>query len=253
MLCMAFLTAGARAQIAANPVESSGVGEWTISVNGTYLEQNIAGQSVLSRRALLKSSWGMTPWLDLYVLGGAIQLQMDTGHDHIHGFEDKYRLAFGAGLHVSFSSPQLPFIFFAGAQGLRFVSYGHFTEGFWIEEQYYESRFEMRYDWREMKALAGLALPVGMFRLYGAVAQWGLWRLDRKKEYQVADEISNYVGTEEGEYRSGLETGVIAGLQLNFQGRYALTLETLIFDKNNFHIILGICQTGNQGWGAFWN
>jgi len=235
-------------QIACNPLEPSGKGEWTVSLNGTYLNQTVGQENALSRRILLKSGYGMTPWLDLYVLGGAVDLEMKTGQAGIQDYDDKYRPAFGAGAHVSLSSIESPVVLFGGAQFVRFVSRGSYIGQFQVDNDYFESRYSMRYDWREFKAQLGLAFSVMMFRFYGAYTQWGVQRLDRKKEYLIYQGSSTYVGMEEGEYRSGMHSGILAGMQINFPGQFALTLETLIFDKDSYHILAGISQTGNQGW-----
>ena len=243
-LFLLLFAGGAGAQIAGNPVASSGTKEWTVGLSSTYFYQTIGRELTTANRFLLKSGWGVFPWLDLYVMGGASNLKMDRRDDYtISDYSDKYRFAYGGGVNALVGDKlQLWF----GANAMRFKSRGNFTEPLLITGQTYIKRFEMNYDWREFKGYLGIAFNIGSFTFYGAGAGWYLWRIESKDEYRDGNGSVSYIGHDEGEYSSGLYTGAIVGIEMKLPQRYTITLEALLFNERNLQIMAGISQTGWQ-------
>lgn len=239
-----------RAQMAGSPVETRGKSEWTVSVVGAYLNQEQGSEQAVSRRALLKSTWGLTSWLDVYGLGGGVQLEMKTPRAGVSDYKGKYRLGYGAGFNLALlPASTTGFVgIWAGAQALRFISEGSFVESFLIEEEGFSRAFEMEYDWREFQGHLGMVFPFRFLRFYTAVVGWGVQRLDTKREYLVYGETRNFVGEVEGEYRSGVWAGGVVGLELVLPQRYAISVEYLLLNENDYQITVGICQTGVANW-----
>ncbi len=236
-------------QLSGNPTWSSGKGIWSMSAGGAYINQQVGSEIEISRRYILKSSWGITPWLDFYLMGGAVQLELQSQKDMVSDFRDKFRFACGFGFHMAHRLGSLGSVsLYSDIQALRFVSQGSFIDDFEIEGQMFLNHYKMKYDWREFRGQAGIVVPYGSFRFYVAGAVWYLWRLEKKREYREYGSEMSFLGEYEGEYLSDVWTGGIAGIELVLPKRYAITLECLFFNMNNYHIMIGICQTGRLGW-----
>ena len=125
----------------------------------------------------------------------------------------------------------------AGGQALRFSSKGSFTEQFRVETTSYMRDFDMTYDWREARFNVGLIIPTRSVRFYLAGAGWLVQRYDTKREF-----LTN------GELRSGLWTGGIAGIEFLLPNRFSITIEGLVFNDRNYQVTIGLCQTGRSTW-----
>jgi hypothetical protein len=248
-LCLGIgLAVSSRAQMIGNPINTRGSGEWTISANGSYTNQQL-GLDAVTKRLFIKSSWGITPWLDFYFLGGGVQLEMKSSLQNIADYKDKIRLGYGAGLNAAFKPSFLPIIsVFTGVQAIRFVSEGSFHEDFYFNNQVYQSIYQMQYDCREVKGYAGLVFPHRIFRFYAAGAVWYLQRMETKKEYWDTGDSSILLGQQDGEYGSGIWTGGIVGMDLLLPQNFAISIECLIFNMSNYQIMVGVCQTGGTRW-----
>ena len=246
-LCMG-LTLSARAQIFGNPIDTGGSGEWTISGNAVYSNQGL-GLDAITRRLFVKSNWGVAHWLDLYLLGGGVQLEMKSSVPNIADYKDKLRLAYGAGYKITIKPSFLPIFYLsAGGQVLRFVSQGAFTEDFYFNNQTYQSIYEMRYDWREVKAYAAWVLPIRNFRFYAGGTVWLLQRIEDKQEFWDTGDSKILLGEENGEYNSGIWTGALAGIDLLLPQNFAISIEFLAFNMSNYQIMVGVSQTGGSRW-----
>ena len=249
LLFSGMVVSSLHAQMAGNPVGVRGQGEWTISALGMYMNQNLGSETAVSRRIFMKSNWGLTPWLDFYLLGGAVQLEMKTGKEGVIDYKDKYRFAYGVGLNVSFKPAQnSSFWIWGGVHGIRFPSYGYFMEDIYIGAAAYVQKFDMKYDWREIGGNLGIVLPYHSFRFYAAGVGWFLQRFDTKREYLENGNSVSFLGKQKGEYRSGLWTGGVVGLEINLPQRYSFSVEALFFNESNYQIMIGICQTGGSAW-----
>jgi len=238
------------AQMAGNPVTVRGEGEWTMSVFGTYLNQQLgSGTTTVSRRVLLKSTWGVTPWLDVYLTGGGTQLEVKVSQEGIESYKDKYRFGFGAGFTLNLVTlPQSGIGFWLGGQVMRFPSQGSFMELFDIETETIYREFVMKYDCREFQGCIGVTVPFRSVRFYAAGVGWAIQRLEKKKEYLEYGDSRTFVGDSEGEYRSGLWTGATLGMEILLPHRYSIGVECLLFNQRNYQIMVGICQTGVTNW-----
>ena len=232
------------AQMAGNPVGVKGKGAWTISVAGNYMEQQLKSENALSRRLLLKSGWGLTPWLDVHGLVGGVQLEMRTSRAGFVNYKDKYRLAYGLGFNIMLSSPRLPVTFWGGGQAIRFLSEG----SFWEYGPIYDREYRMEYDWREFEGYAGVIIPIKVFRVYVAAVGWAVQRLDKKNEYLGYGGSQSWVGEVEGEYGSGIMTGGLLGIEWLLPQNYSISVEVRAFNRDDFQIMVGIGQTGGTGW-----
>ncbi len=242
MLCGAVAGTG-WAQMAGNPTGTTGARQWTINANGTYFYQGVGSEKVVSNRFLLKSNWGVTDWLDLYIQGGVANLESRVNSLNTTDYRDKYRFAYGGGFSTSYGPGKLKA--WASANVLRFRSQGNFIETLLIGSQTYDKRFEMGYDWREFRAFLGSSYSYRRFTFYLAAAGWYLWRLDTKDEYLESGSSSTYMGQVKDTYRSGLWSGLLAGIQMNLPQHYAINIEVLLFNETNVQIMAGISQTGS--------
>ena len=244
-----FLCVGmVHAQMIGNPVESTGSGEWTISASGTYMKQYIDMPTAM-KRLFLKSNWGITRWLDLYILGGGIQLELGSTRPEVEDYKDQFRVGYGVGYNITLKPKFLPiFSICIGAQAIRFVSNSYFSEDFFFNNQTYQSIFEMKYDWREVKMHAGLVFPHRMFRFYAAGAVWLVQRIEYKNEYWDTGDSRSFIGKEDGEFNSGFWTGGIVGVDILLPQNFAISVEGLFFNMYDFQIMIGVSQTGGSRW-----
>jgi hypothetical protein len=237
-------------QMAGNPIGSRGEGEWTVSAIGTYMDhRSLGSESAISKRFLLKSSWGLAPCMDVYCLAGGTQVTLKPRDARISDYEGKYRLGYGIGFNLTTSgrSPSA-MKWVAGCQALRFASEGSFNENIRVGANTYVREFAMTYDWREIRMNVGMIIPLRSIRIYLAGAGWLVQRLDTKREFLSHGDARSFVGEEEGELRTGLWTGGIGGIEFLLGNQYAITVEALVFNEENYQFMVGICQTGGSRW-----
>ena len=131
-----------------------------------------------------------------------------------------------------------------GGQVLRYSSQGSFFE----QSELFLKEFEMHYDAREFMGYGGIIIPFKNFRLYGAGIGWATQGLESKTEYLEFGEITSKIGQVDGEFRSGLWTGGVIGIEILLPQQYAISLEGLFFNEENYHIMIGVSQTGRSDW-----
>jgi hypothetical protein len=240
------------AQIAGNPVRTVDKREWTMGLSGNYLNQEMGPTTAVSRRILVKSAFGVDRWLSLYGLFGTVQLSMNRKLPGVHDYRDRFRFGYGAGLQVCFdlnpAAEKSPG-FWGGLQVLKFVSEGTFTTALQFQGSELIRRFDLKYDCGEMTLCGGLLFPIGKFTVYGGAAGWATSRTDTKKEYLVDNTGSKqYRGQAIGDFESGLWSGGILGVEYMLPQRVSVSIEAMAFNKNNYQIMVGICQTGSPEW-----
>jgi hypothetical protein len=240
------LTSGLFAQMTGNPAGTQGSGEWTVSLMGTYFTHQVGNETDISNRILLKSTWGILPWLDFYALVGVVQLEIQKTDMDVSDYKDKYRTGIGFGLNVSLlqESDIRPFSLWLGSQALRFKSHASFMQYF----DYQDRKYEMTYDWREYKGYGGLSMRIQQIRIYAAGIGWTMNRLESKKEYWSSAGQWEYKGKEKGEYGSDLWTGGALGVTFLLPKRYSIGLELLYFNEYNYQVMIGIYQSGREPW-----
>ncbi len=233
---LALQSGSALGQSAASPVMTPGTSEWTIAAIGGYFRQGIGGtETADSYRALLKSSWGVAPWMDLYVLGGVANLKIETTDNTVTPLEDKFKLCYGLGMNVSMKMPGFDKIgLWGGVQAIRWRPEGDFTEPDLIGSDLYLRRKSMKYDWRELKVFAGVAVPFGPVKFYAGGAGWWLQRKDSMTEYLENGSSRTLVQSVENDTQSGLWTGGIAGIELSLPENFALSIEVMAFNTSNW-------------------
>ncbi len=234
-----------QAQMVGNPVGVKGKGEWTISAAGTYMNQEIGNEIAVSKRILLKSSWGLASFLDVYGTIGAVQLDLKTPDVTFVDYEGKFRLGYGVGFSSAFTLlSQSKISFWVSGQVLRYFSEGSFLE----YEDIYSKEYKMNYDSREFMGSVGIVIPFRSFRIYGAGVGWATQRLESKNEYLEYAGIVRHVGQIDGELRSGLWSGGMVGIEFILPQQYTISLEGLFFNEENYHIMIGVSQTGRSSW-----
>ena len=250
MLSVVFLAATVSAQMSGNPIEGKGQGEWTVSVCGNYFHQQLDKQMAVSKRILAKSIWGVSPYLDVYGLGGIVQLDMRANETGIEDFQSKYKFGYGMGIRLQLQrvSSLNSIGIWMDIHALRFKSDGAFLNNLTQMGSNYYREFRMTYDWRELKGNLGITLPYRSFRVYIAGTGWLLQRLDKKKEYITYGDSESFVGEESGKYQTGLLKGATIGVEIYLPQQHALSIEGLFFSSKNYQIMVGICQTGAPGW-----
>jgi hypothetical protein len=184
----------------------------------------------------------LSNWLDFYFLGGVAQLEFKTTQPDIEDLKTTYKLAYGLGFQVLYEIPNESIGIWLGCQALRAPTSGSFKMYFDVLGEQYYRRFDMTYDWYELKGFAGLSIPYKKFRFYLAGAGWYLFRKDKKVEYLSTGNIET--GEIEGDYKTDVWTGGIFGIELKLPQNFALSVEALVFNEYNFHFMVGICQTG---------
>ena len=250
VMALALQTAPALGQSAASPVMTPGTSEWTVAAIGGYFRQGVGStETVDSYRALLKSSWGVTPWMDLYIMGGAANLRIETPNKAVTPLEDKFKACYGLGMNLSMQLSGLGKTgLWGGVQALRWQPEGDFTEPDLIGSDLFLRRKSMAYDWRELKVFAGIAIPVGSVKFYAGGAGWWLQRKDSMTEYLEQGEARSVIQVVENDTQSGLWTGGIAGVELRLPENFALSLEVLAFNTSNVQVFISLLQTGSTAW-----
>ena len=246
LVCISGAVLPLNAQMAGGPIGSGGEGEWTVSAFVNYMHQGIGQEGVTSRRGFVKSNWGLSSWIDAYILLGGVQVELNSNDPNIIDYKSEY--AFGAGLGftitIPFSRQRQGAAFWLGGSAMRFPSRGSFM----AVSELITREHAMEYDWREFQGQAGLIIPYRFIRLYAAGVIWAVQRLETKKEYVVYEDSQLYIGEVESEYRSGIWTGGIIGLELLFQRGHSVSIELLAFNEGNYQIMAAISQTGILKW-----
>jgi len=256
-LLLCFIGSGAHAQMAGSPAGSQGQGQWSISATGTFMNQQVGREIAHSQRWLLKSTYGIVPWLDFVATIGATDLRLDSRKKTIEkDYKDKHRFTFGLGLTLTLKkeTEYKPLGIFAGGHFLRFPSKGMFTETAASGLIFYD--YHMTYDCREYFIFGGLSYRIGHVRFYGCGAGWGISRLEKKVQYHYENrdaiqEDKVWDGEVNGEYQSPLWTGALAGVEVVFpKTGYFISLEGLFYNEKDHMIMVGIGQSGvlNEGW-----
>ena len=255
VLCLAGVSM-LQAQMVGTPVGSKGQGSWSLACTGSFMNQQVGNETAISQRWLVKSTYGVVPWMDFVATLGAANLELDTPHNNVQDFEGKPRFAFGAGLTftVKRETELQPVGIFGGAHFLRFPAEGSFQQIVSGQDVIYLRReYQMEHDWREYLLFGGVSYRLKRLRFYGCGVGWGVSRLEKKMEYHLND-ITNewdFIDEESGEYQSELWTGALAGIEFSFpKTGYMISLEGLFYNTENFILTVGIGQTGigESGW-----
>ena len=244
LLVIVLIAGQVDAQMAGNPIGLRGQGQWTISATGTYMRQHVGGGTAVSKRMFLKSNWGLTSWFDVYGILGGVQLAVESNKINIIDYHGETQFGFGAGFNISHPISSSGIRVWSGGQVLRFTSQGSFYEDMGIIRKEYA----MAYDWREFHVYAGIICPIQSVQFYIAGVGWALQRLDTKNEYAEFEDTRTYLGEEEGEYRSGLWTGAIIGVEFFLPRQYTIGVECILFNEENYQVMIGISQTGFDVW-----
>lgn len=249
-------------QTCGNPAGTAGKGQTTVGLSGAYQTIGEAKQKFQSYRVFFKAMQGLAPWLDVYGLVGGTRVKIDPAAQGIPSFQDRSRLAYGAGFNLLVNPSQSKR---TGAARGRAGSARQGSVGFWgganiiryPAEAVYDissatavaHEFRMKHDFREITGHAGILIPFGKLKLYVGGIGWAVQRLDKKSEYLlgISDEPI-HKGDAKATYQSGLWTGGMSGLQVDLPRNYALTLEVIAFNKDYYQITAGISQTGLRTW-----
>ena len=182
-------------------------------------------------------------------MGGAADLRIEPGNAALTSLKDDFRLAYGLGFNTALDLPFGPNLqFWGGAHAIRYKPQGRFSEELLVGNELYTQKIAMAYDWREIKAFAGVALPMGPARFYVGGAAWWLIRKETQTVTREAESSVAHLGTVEGEYRSGLWSGGVLGVELRLPEGFGLALEALFFNESNVQVYLSLMQTGTSGW-----
>jgi hypothetical protein len=250
ILFLVFKLTTAEAQMLGNPITVQGKGQWTMSLSGTYLNQQLETAKVFSKRILAQSRWGLTSNLDVFGTLGYAQLKMNAGKPGIADYSDKFRFAYGLGFHfMTHPFRENGIGFWASAHAFTFPSKGAFQQTFAVLGNEYVRRFEMKYDWGEAVGSAGWMVPYRFVVLYAGVAGWGIQRQEEKTEYLIVSSGStSLLGREKGTYQSGIWSGGVSGIRILLPQNYSFGIECLYFNRQSYQIMAGISQTGMTGW-----
>lgn len=237
------------AQIAGNPAGVNGTSVWSVSANAGYMTQQLDFETV-SKRMFIKSEWGITSWLDYYLMGGIFDLQLDFTDNQLTNFKSKMKFCYGTGFDIAFKIPgRTPLAFWSGAQIFAGPAQGEYFRDIPFAGTIIRSeKYKLKYNWSEVKGFMGLIYYGSSFKIYAAGAGWFLQTISERKGYTKDGldwSLSNKV---EGEDRSDIWTGGFVGIEIEFHHNIAFTFECLAFNEKNFHIMVGLSQTGNPGW-----
>ncbi|MFO7891162.1 MAG: hypothetical protein R6V04_12600 [bacterium] len=250
LFCIILFQSTGYSQIIGNPVGTKGTKKWSVSVNGTYMVQDyLHNTRTSSRRLLIKSEWGITPWLDFYALGGGYDLKLDFEKQGFTDFKSKMKFCYGAGLDAALQpKSDLPLRIWTGAQIFLGPAEGDYFEHISFAGTSIIKKYRLEYNWMESKGFLGLIYYGKLFKLYIAVAGWLLQNTSTIDEYSQSGTSWNLEASREGEDSSGIWTGGIIGLEFDLPSNYALTFECLAFNEQDFQLMVGFSQTGTPGW-----
>jgi len=229
------------AQMSGQPVGVQGSGEWTIGVSANYIDQLVVSDRILVKRILIKSSWGLLPWLDIYGTIGKSDIKVKLPQPILTSFHDNSCLTYGVGLSlvIKKQTRTSPIGLWIGAQAIRFFSDDDFLVPF--GDVILES--QMNSDWRELQGIGGLIYRIKNVHIYMGGVGWMIQRLDEMKQFEYAS--GTLLGKDKGELVTSLWTGGMVGFEFRLPKRYAITVECLAFNLENYHIRFGVSQTGS--------
>lgn len=244
VLVVAMLLVGTAAQAytLGNPMGTIGKGKLSVSAEYEFQDRELPGElSTESGRYLLKTSYGLSPWLDVFAKGGVAGLDVPYGDVKFAGEE---KLAWGAGARAALLRlPGLEAEVFTCAQIFGYRTRGSVDQEMTDGSETWTWRQSSKYIWWEY----GGALGVGVRR--GAI--WPYLGVDIS--YVEGEKItSNYDiyasetisrGKSSGNFSSdNLIFSGLAGIDFSLPHRYKLSFEVSGSGPENLSIGVGISQ-----------
>jgi hypothetical protein len=236
-------SSSSQAQPIGNPILHGGQREFTVSLSGGYVMKNIEELSTTSRRYLLKGTFGLTHWLDIFGRVGAANLEIKIPEEDLSDLKTSYKSAYGGGINLRllrFAKGKLSF--FAAGQAFRFLSQGSLIGELTVEKENWRREIELSYDWREYEGALGAVCDLKKFDIYGGVQATWLNRLETKREYPYSPGGDPFVT--KGEYLSGAMRGFFFGCDLSLPSRFKISCELKGRNRSDGFFSIGISQRG---------
>jgi hypothetical protein len=148
-----------------NPVDATGSGKLAVSAEYEYQEHRLPDvEGTESTRYLVKAGYGLTPWLDVFVKGGAANLEIPLVNQRFVG-EDKF--AWGAGARATLWRPQRwPLEVFSSGQIFSFRTNGRVDQEVTGSPITWTRRLDSRYIWWEYGGALGVKIRQGAVSPY---------------------------------------------------------------------------------------
>ena len=250
-----------------SPVDVRGRKQLTIALNTSYQAFRPGNQSAVVQKVFLKTGWGITRWLDVYGFFGNTRLEMKNFRSDLNDTRDKFRFAYGLGFCATHrlgrpavraksksktrsAARTMPeYWLCGGVYAMRYPAEGVYNQSVNYIGSSFVKQNVLRYDTREFAAFAGIYVPYRFLRVYAGGVGWLQQRVDKKQQYiQNLSEQPLKIGEKTQTYQSGLWTGGVLGVQVNLPQNVSITLETVAFNRQNYQISVGVCQTGIRAW-----
>ncbi len=237
------------AQMTGNPVGVQGAGDWSVGASAGILRHGEGDFENYTKRIVLESRYGLSDWLDVFAIGGGFHVKRELNLSGIENYNGNYTLGYGGGFNLTKSEIlNGKANLCIGGYFVRYPSKGEYAEYFqfgggWVNQ--------IEYDTREYQVQLALVFPIRQVNFYMGAVGWGLQRIEDQALYLMDDNnmtADTPYSTSDGTYQTGLWTGGLLGLEVNLPQQFSIGVEFVGFNEKNYHILIGISQTGGSTW-----
>jgi hypothetical protein len=242
VLGVLLVSAAAQAYTLGNPMGSTGKGKLSVSAEYEFQDRELTGAfSTESARYLLKASYGLSQWLDVFAKGGVAGLDVPYGDAKFVGEE---RLAWGAGARAALLRlPVLRAEVFTCAQIFGYRTRGSVDQQMSDASETWTRRLSSEYIWWEYGGALGIGIQRGAIWPYVGVDLSYVEGEKITSQYDIYTDQTVYGGESSGNFSSDevIFSG-LAGIDFKLPHRYKLSFEVSGSNPEDLSIAIGISQ-----------
>ncbi len=239
---LSLLSAKAQAYTLGNPMGATGKGKLLVSAEYELQDKKLpVSLSTESARYLLKASYGLSPWLDVFAKGGIAGLRIPM---ESVTFVGENQFAYGGGARATIVHlPGWRAEIFTSAQLFGYSTEGSVNEQITDASGTWTRRLDSEYVWWEYGGALGVGIRQGAMWPYLGIDICYVEGEETTRRYDVLSEEATYVGKRKVDFSSdGLMLSGFGGIDLALRGRHKLSLEFRGIGLKGFSFTVGISQ-----------
>lgn len=249
MLCVTMLLASllagslAQAYTVGNPVAAAGTGKLAVSAEYEFQDRELPGSlPTESKRYLIKASYGVTSWLDLFAKGGVAGLEIPLQGANFIG-EDRF--AWGAGAQaILLRVPSWRMELFSTGQVFSYRTRGQVSQVMTGYPVIWTRQLDTKYVWWEYGGALGVKYRQGFVWPYLGLDVSYVDGEKITKQHSIYSDYSQYDGQSSAQFSSDevIFSGFL-GCDVCIPSRYKLSLEVRGNGPDEVSFTIGLSQT----------